>query len=199
VATSFVNPEAEMRTADTAVRILRLAGRTAGWALMAAAVAAAVGLAVLPRLGLYRSLTVLSASMVPTFRPGDMVVVRPEPIRRLRVGDVITYQVPVGARQVETHRVVEIVSGRGTDHPVIRTKGDANTGVDPWLAQLNGPTVWRLTAVVPKAGYAINALRSPAFHLFSVILVPAALALVLLAWVWGIRLPRRSRSGDAHA
>jgi signal peptidase I len=36
-----------------------------------------VGIAVLPRLGLYRPLTVLSGSMRPTFDPGDLVIVRP--------------------------------------------------------------------------------------------------------------------------
>jgi signal peptidase len=113
-------------------------------------------------------------------------VVRPEPIQRLRVGQVISYQVPVGARQVETHRVVKILRGAGTDHPVIQTKGDNNTVVDPWTAQLGGSTVYRLTAVVPKAGYAINFMRGRLFHLVSVLVIPALLALFALARMWGI-------------
>ena len=124
----------------------------AGWTATLAALIAAIGLGVLPHLGVYRTLTVLSASMKPTFSPGDIVVVRPEPIERLRVGQVISYAVPVGAHQVETHRVVEILRGQGTTTPVVQTKGDNNTVVDPWTAQLNGSTVWRLEAVVPKAG-----------------------------------------------
>jgi len=159
-------------------------GQVLLWLLVLAAATAALGLGVLPRLGEYRTLTVLSSSMVPTFRPGDIVVVRPEPMRDLRVGQVIAYQVPVGARQVETHRVVKIVRGLGTDRPVIQTKGDANTGLDPWTAQLEGTTVWRLEAVIPKAGYAVNALRNRAFHIAALLVLPALLALLALRRLW---------------
>jgi signal peptidase I len=169
----------------------------AGWTATLAALVAAIGLGVLPHLGVYRTLTVLSASMQPTFSPGDIVVVRPEPIERLRVGQVISYAVPVGAHQVETHRVVKILRGQGTTTPVVQTKGDNNTVVDPWTAQLNGPTIWRLEAVVPKVGYAINLMRDRTFHLFSVILIPGSLAMLALARMWG--LGGRRRSGDAPA
>jgi signal peptidase I len=169
----------------------------AGWTATLAALVAAIGLGVLPHLGVYRTLTVLSASMKPTFSPGDIVVVRPEPIERLRVGQVISYAVPVGAHQVETHRVVKILRGQGTTTPVVQTKGDNNTVVDPWTAQLNGPTIWRLEAVVPKVGYAINLMRDRTFHLFSVILIPGSMAILALARMWG--LGGRRRSGDAPA
>jgi signal peptidase I len=169
----------------------------AGWGATLVAIVAALGLGVLPHLGLYRTLTVLSASMEPTFSPGDVVVVRPEPIQQLRVGQVISYSVPVGAHQVETHRVVAILRGQGTRTPVIQTKGDNNTVVDPWTAQLNGSTVWRLQAVVPKAGYAINLMRSRTVHLFSVILIPGLLAILAVARMWGIG--GRRKAGDVAA
>jgi signal peptidase I len=177
--------------------IVRFVVGLAGWTATLAALVAAIGLGVLPHLGVYRTLTVLSASMNPTFSPGDIVVVRPEPIERLRVGQVISYAVPVGAHQVETHRVVKILRGQGTTTPVIQTKGDNNTVVDPWTAQLNGPTIWRLEAVVPKVGYAINLMRNRTFHLFSVILIPGSMAILALARMWG--LGGRRRSGDAPA
>lgn len=165
----------------------------AGWTAMLAAIVAAIGLGVLPHLGFYRTLTVLSASMKPTFSPGDIVVVRPEPIQQLRVGQVISYSVPVGAHQVETHRVVAILRGKGTTTPVIRTKGDNNTVADPWTAQLNGSTVWRLEAVVPKAGYAINMMRGRTFHLISVILIPGLMAIGAIARMWGVGSRRKAR------
>lgn len=176
--------------------VVRFLVSLAGWASMLAAVVAALGLGVLPHLGLYRTLTVLSASMKPTFAPGDVVVVRPEPIQQLRVGQVISYAVPVGAHQVETHRVVKILRGQGTTTPVIQTKGDNNTVVDPWTAQLNGSTVWRLEAVAPEAGYAINVMRGRAFHLVSVILIPGLLAIGLIARMWGIG--RSRKAGDVQ-
>jgi signal peptidase len=187
---SFVELGTDVRTADAAA--VRTAVRLAQWSAVLVAAAAAIGLGVLPHLGLYRTLTALTASMEPTFSPGDVVVVRPEPIQDLRVGQVISYQVPVGAHQVETHRVVKILSGLGTTTPVIQTKGDNNTVVDPWTAQLHGSTVYRLVAVVPKAGYAINFMRGPIFHLISVFFIPALLAALGLSHIW-----RRPRDVDA--
>jgi len=178
---SFAGLGTEVRAVETAARLL---GRVAQWAATLLAIAAFVGLAVLPHLGTYRTLTALTASMKPTFSPGDVVVVRPEPIQDLTVGQVISYQVPVGVHQVETHRVVKILRGAGTTTPVIQTKGDNNTVVDPWTAQLNGTTVYHLVAVVPKAGYAINFLRGPLVHLLTVFFLPALLAGFALRRIW---------------
>lgn len=199
MASTSVEIGTEIGTAAPAVPMLGAVVRFlvgfAGWTATLVAIVAALGLGVLPHLGFYRTLTVLSASMKPTFSPGDVVVVRPEPIQQLRVGQVISYSVPVGAHQVETHRVVAIIRGRGTTTPVIQTKGDNNTVVDPWTAQLNGSTVWRLEAVVPKAGYAINLMRGRTFHLVSVILIPGLLAISVLAKMWGFG-SRRRKAGD---
>jgi signal peptidase I len=154
-----------------------------------------IGIAVLPRLGLYRPLTVLSGSMRPTFDPGDLVIVRPEPVEQVRVGQVISYSVPVGVHQVETHRVIKVL--RGGAHPIVQTQGDANNWRDPWTAELQGKTAWRLVVVVPYAGYAINALRSRTVHLVSVGIVPLFLCLIVLAQLWGVSLtpkPRGARS-----
>jgi signal peptidase len=151
-----------------------------------------LGLALLPRLGLYRPLTVLSGSMRPTFDPGDLVIVRPEPVSSVRVGQVISYSVPVGEHQVETHRVIRVL--RGGAHPIVQTQGDANNWRDPWTAQLQGTTAWRLTAVIPYGGYAINALRGRTAHLLTVVAAPVLLCLLLLAQLWGISLPRRARA-----
>jgi signal peptidase len=153
-----------------------------------------IGIALLPRLGLYRPLTVLSGSMRPTFDPGDLVIVRPEPVSSVRVGQVISYSVPVGEHQVETHRVIRVL--RGGAHPIVQTQGDANNWRDPWTAQLQGPTAWRLTTVIPYGGYAINALRGRTAHLLTVVVAPVLLCLLLLAQLWGISLPttRRARA-----
>lgn len=142
-----------------AVRAGRWAGRTA---LVASVVV--FGLLVIgPHTGRYRVLTVLTASMRPTFDPGAAVVVVPTPVDDLQVGDVITYAVPVGDHHVVTHRVIEILEP-GT----IRTMGDANEAPDPWTARLNGGTVWTVRAAVPVLGEAIQALRVPAVRVGSV-------------------------------
>jgi hypothetical protein len=80
-------------------------------ALVGIAVAALVFLALLPHTGLYRTETVLSNSMKPHFGAGDLLVVTPEPVRDVRVGQVISIHVPNGDHHVQTHRIVQVVRG----------------------------------------------------------------------------------------
>ncbi len=164
--------------ARTARRIVDLALGVAA----VVAIAVFVGLGLLPRTGWYRVETVLSGSMKPSFVPGDLIVVTPEPARDVRVGQVISYSIPVGDHHVETHRVAMILH-RG-EHPVIRSKGDANNGLDPWTARLSDSTAWRLHTVVPHLGWLIVWLRNPLVHVLTVFLAPLLLALVWLARIW---------------
>lgn len=132
-------------------------------AAVLAAVAAFLGLVAGPRVLGYRTLCVLSGSMSPGMPTGSMVIVQPVPSEALRVGDVITFQPPEPHGMVITHRVVEIVEA-GSE-PVVRTKGDANEVADPWVARLQGGTIWRATRVVPHLGTVIMAMRLPAIRL----------------------------------
>jgi signal peptidase len=159
------------RTADGLARLV-----------LAFALLALVFLGLLPNLGWYRTETVLSGSMKPYFSPGDIVVVTPEPTRDVRVGQVISYHIPVGDHHVQSHRVIKVV--RGGDRPLVRTKGDANTSPDPWTARLNGGTAWQVRAVVPKAGWAIVWLRTPAIRQLAIFAVPLLLALLGLWRIW---------------
>jgi signal peptidase len=150
---------------------------------LAFALLALVLLGLLPNIGWYRTETVLSGSMKPYFSPGDIVVVTPEPTREVRVGQVISYHIPVGDHHVQSHRVIEFV--RGGDHPLVRTKGDANASPDPWTARLNGGTAWQVRTVVPKAGWAIVWLRTPAIRRLTIFAVPLLLAILGLWRIWG--------------
>jgi signal peptidase len=140
----------------------------------------ALGLA--PRLGFYRTVTVLSGSMTPTFARGDLIVVTPEPFRALRVGQVITYEIPIGDRHTETHRVIRLE--RAGRRPVVVTKGDANRSADPWRASLHGDTAWRYRFRIPFLGYAILALRAKFVYRAAVLLLPALLAVYALFKIW---------------
>jgi signal peptidase len=152
-------------------------------ALLAVGLLMLLGLAVLPHLGLYRPVTVLSGSMRPTYSPGDMIVDVPEPVSAVRVGQIISYQVPTGIHQVESHRVIRILSGGA--HPVVQTKGDANNWPDPWTAKLEGSTAWREVAVLPHLGSVVNALRGRTIGIAAVLLAPALLVALVLAEIWG--------------
>jgi signal peptidase len=176
--------------------VVRALGRSVVGAVVLLAVLAFVGLGVGPRTGQYRTLTVLSGSMRPSFAPGDLLVVTPKPTREIGVGDVITYAVPVGDHHVESHRVVSVRWRGGA--PIVRTKGDANARPDPWTAQLHGATVWRTSLVVPKVGDVILWLRAPLIHTFLVLLVPALLVAFGLVSIW-TRTDGRGARRASHA
>jgi signal peptidase len=192
---SATTPEA-LRAHPGRVRKLgRILRRVFDCALAVGGVAAAavfIGLGLLPRTGWYRTETVLSGSMKPYFAPGDMVVVTPEPARDVRVGQVISYSIPIGDHHVESHRIVKILE-RG-EHPVIKTRGDANNAVDPWVARLDGDIAWRVHTVVPRFGWLVSWLRSPLFHFMTVFLAPFLLAVIWLARIW--RRPGDGESGE---
>lgn len=164
-------------------------------AALVVAVLALLGLGLLPRTGLYRPVTVLSGSMRPTFAPGDVVLVTPEPLRDVRVGQMISYRIPVGDHHVQTHRVIRIV--RGGAEPVVKTKGDANAAADPWTARLHGTTAWRVRAVLPKLGWAIFWFRSPLVHSLTVFFAPLLLALLGVIQIW--RRPEPEAIDDVSA
>ena len=160
---------------------------------LGAALAVFFFLALLPHTGLYRPETVLSGSMKPYFSPGDMVIVTPEPVQDVRVGQVISYHIPVGDRHVQSHRIVQVV--RGGEHPLVRTKGDANNVRDPWTARLDGSTAWHVRLVVPKIGFLIVWLRDPLLRLLTVFVAPGLFALVALRRIWAA--PEEPRSEEA--
>jgi signal peptidase I len=151
-------------------------------ALLGIALTALLLLALLPRTSLYRTETVLSNSMKPYFGAGDLLVVTPEPVRDVRVGQVLSIHVPKGDHHVQTHRIVQVV--RGGEHPIVRTKGDANDARDQFTARLEGKTAWRVRIVVPKLGWAIVWLRNPLLRLLTVFLAPVAFVLLALRRIW---------------
>lgn len=149
-----------------------------------------------PQTGKYRVMTVLTGSMRPSFPEGSLIVQTPLPVRRVQVGDVITYRIPMDDRRIVTHRVVEIVEPG--QFPVIRTQGDANNTPDPWLARLEGDSTWQVRAGVPKAGYLFQWLRQPAAQRLTQFLIPALLAVLWLRHIWRAQ-PAPDRNGDTAA
>jgi signal peptidase I len=163
----------------------RVAGAAVGiatWGVLALAVGILATVTLGPRLGLLQVETVLSGSMEPRFQPGDVLVVVPEPLRDVRAGQILSFHTPTPDHRVETHRVVRVI--HPGPHPIIVTKGDANSAPDPWHARLRGTTVWRMVAVVPKAGSLIRTLREPWVHAVAVLLVPLLLAAAALRSIW---------------
>lgn len=155
--------------------------------VMPAAVLVMAGLAVGPHLLGYRTLTMLTGSMRPTFPPGSVVVATPQPLSALRPGQVLVYRIPVDDHRVVSHRVVRVTRVAGGVRVV--TRGDANASADPWTAQIDDPVVYRARFAVPHLGALIRALRSPLTLLLVARVLPAAvLAWFLIALWWPPRI-----------
>lgn len=100
----------------------------------------------------YRPVAVYSGSMRPTLGVGSLAVDRVIDARKVRVGDMITFDDPTVVGRLVTHRVVQIVP---TKHGLAyRTKGDANAARDPWAIRLDDK-VGRVAFDVPVAGYVL--------------------------------------------
>ena len=168
----------------------RLVGRTALRAGVAFALMVLFAIGVGPLTGRYRVVTVLTGSMRPTAPPGSLVISTPEAATDVRVGQVITFKAPIDGNPIVTHRVIEVVSGG--PHPIFRTQGDANPAPDPWTARIGDGPVWQARTVVPWAGTAIRALRSPLLHKLTVFGAPLGFALLAVIGIWR---PARAPAG----
>ncbi|QCB93857.1 signal peptidase I [Cellulomonas shaoxiangyii] len=118
-------------------------------ALLVAVLALAGALVVVPRALDGAALTVLTGSMVPTYEPGDVVVVRgvQDAAAEVQVGDVVTFQPVSDDPTLVTHRVVDKqFTGDGVRFV---TRGDANGADDDPLVpeQIKGVALYHVPAV----------------------------------------------------
>ncbi len=176
------------------LRVLRIAAKAVSSLLLAGVVVLFAGLALGPHLAGYRTETMLSASMSPLIRPGDIAVDTVQPLSALRAGQIITFHVPTGDHRVVSHRVIALTrtAGGGVD---VRTKGDANTAPDQWTAHLAGGRIWRVRTVIPRLGHLIGLLRGPNLGL----LLPVGLAAFAANALLGIwRRPTPAHPAPAH-
>ena len=128
------------------------------WVIVLVLIILAVMLAGVRLVGL-RPMTVLSGSMEPVYKTGDLIYVKSVDYRDLKKGDIITFM--LSEDTIATHRIVEIVPDE-TDPSVIRyrTKGDANDVEDGSLVHCKnvvGTPIFSL----PKMGYFAHYIQSP--------------------------------------
>ena len=123
------------------------------------------------------TMVVLSGSMTPTFRGGDLIIddqISRVGATRLRVGQVISFHPPSDSSKVITHRIVAVTK-TASGAVAYRTKGDANNAADSELVPAMA-VVGRYHTRIPFGGYVLNALHRP--------LVLALLATSLLLWLF---------------
>lgn len=100
----------------------------------------------------YKSFTVLSNSMQPSFSAGDMVFVKDKPTSEIAVNDVITFKET--DQKLITHRVV------GQTKQGFVTKGDNNNVEDEEIVKPDD-VVGTHAFTIPKAGYVSKFVSSP--------------------------------------
>ena len=131
--------------------------------------------------------------MSGTFEKGSVVFEKPVPVEDLKVGDVITYLPPpdAGTSHLVTHRIVRMTPGEhGT---VLRTRGDANDGVDPWKFSLVSDTQPVVEYAVPHVGHAMIALADRETRMLLVGAPAALVALIALKeLLTALRRPQES-------
>lgn len=111
-----------------------------------------------------RTLTVLTGSMSPNLKPGDIVVIKEASKDSIKVGDVVTYNTD---NILITHRVNQIINEEG--NLLFKTKGDANNTVDADAIRANqilGKKIIR----IPYAGYVVRFINNN-FILFPFIII----------------------------
>ena len=165
VAATRVKRGAERRAAARRRRV-RLVSRLAEWTLFGLIAGLVLSFSVPNIVGMH-SFVVMSGSMTPTLKVGDVVVDRPVGVTDVRIGDIITFKDPAGNRLV-THRVRRLGTENGKVD--IETKGDRNNSVEDWSVGTDG-RVGLVVYHVPKVGYALTWTRTRQGRLFLVLLV----------------------------
>ncbi|NLB88407.1 MAG: signal peptidase I [Syntrophomonadaceae bacterium] len=105
---------------------------------------------------------IISGSMYPSIKIGDMIIVKKCKADQINKGDIIQFEIENKIRIV--HRVIDIKEENGQRYFI--TKGDNNISPDsdPVLAhQIKGNVV----AILPKVGWATIAIRSNSLEFFA--------------------------------
>jgi signal peptidase I len=140
------------------------------WLCTAAAMA---GWSVLPIVAGWHPYVIVSGSMAPRIKPGDVVCVDPSALSRLARGQVVVVHDPAHPGRLLAHRVLDI----RPDGSLV-TKGDANPVPDSTHVPPGG-AVGVVRLVVPSIGRLTLARSQPGFEEFGLIGITALAALLL--------------------
>ncbi len=103
----------------------------------------------------WRSHVMTTPSMGRDAPVGTLVLSRRVDASRVHVGEVIVFHPPGRTDTTFVHRVVSV--SRGPDGPLIRTKGDINGSVDPWVLR-SRDLIGKATTRLPDGGFLLQML-----------------------------------------
>lgn len=119
----------------------------------------------------FRYYTVLTDSMVPEFRSGDMVFVKITDADKIEKGDIITFNPSSDSEAYLTHRVTDkLTNYEGTGVTCFRTKGDANDSEDSFLID-EGRVIGTVQFHMPKLGLVIRFIQLRWFFVVPLIIL----------------------------
>ena len=101
----------------------------------------------------YSVLEVISGSMVPTIKIGDLIVIDTN-VKKYKVNDIVTFYDVNGS--FVTHRIIDI-----KDNNMMITKGDNNNTQDEAISMDN--IVGRYVKKIPFVGMMLTSFKSPVF------------------------------------
>lgn len=104
----------------------------------------------------YMSSTVLTGSMEPSLKVGDLLVIKTFNSEEAKVNDIITFK--NSNNTLITHRIVDVVDKK--NDIFFQIKGDANNISDQDLVPKE-LVIGSLQFHIPKAGYIVNFIKSP--------------------------------------
>ena len=126
-------------------------------------------------------LSILTQSMEPDYKPGDLVVVKKVDVKELKVGDIISFYST--ASDIEgkpnTHRIIKIEKING--EPVFTTKGDNNEIPDADGVKAEN-IIGKVVMKIPVLGKAVRFLQTTKAAYFLVIMLP-----ILVIFIFEVR------------
>lgn len=104
----------------------------------------------------YRYYDVLTGSMEPAYKVGDLIFVKITNAADINVGDPVTFNPGASSDSYLTHRVTEKIEDyKGTGVICFKTKGDANESEDPFVID-ESRMIGVVKLRIPFLGYVIQ-------------------------------------------
>src|SRR4030042_3243718 len=103
-------------------------------------------------------LNVMGGSMNPAIPAGSVAVVQPFAASKIKVGDIIAYQLEKEQSSPVAHRVVEVFSQRGSIS--FQTRGDNNLEADKSLVPSTG-VIGKVRFHIPLLGFLLYFVKQP--------------------------------------
>jgi signal peptidase I len=176
-------PELSVNTADQG----HPTGRIIRDVALVLSVLATIGLALVVAVLHIHFMRVISPSMEPSVRVGDVVVLKPVSTANLAEGQIVVLPVPDEGGVMYAHRLTSVRKVDGK--VVVTTKGDANPAPDPWELQIESASVPLVVGQIPVPGV-FAGIGGPGM---TQVLVVLLLALIATPMMMGII--RRTRVG----